>query len=317
MGNLPFTLRQLEVFEQLCELRSFRLASEALGISQASVSNQLKALEEQLGMRLIVREPGKRPHLTSEGSAFLADLGKFWQSAYSLAAHRKSNPQAGTEVRRLRVLASHYLLKDYVRPKLFKFFESHPLIQLDFFSPDINEGPRRVFARDSFDLGLFHENCKSPLTPGFRELARLRCGVFGNRKFAGKGNGHLSVERLSELPFLLPIGGSYYENETLEMLSSHGIRLTKVVGRTQYLDVMSSMYDRGTCVGVTIEPLLSADQRRNTVLLYPLDDWRLSFYRNPRLDDPQADAAEKFLISSVLDDPAYPVLGSLDGDTGD
>lgn len=317
MGNLPFTLRQLEVFEQLCELRSFRLASEALGISQASVSNQLKALEEQLGMRLIVREPGRRPHLTSEGSAFLADLGKFWQSAYSLAAHRKATPEPGIEIRRLRVLASNYLLKDYVRPKLFDFFESHPHIQLDFVSPDINEDPRRVFARESFDLGLFHENCKSPPAPGFTELARVRCGVFGNRKFAGKRNGHLTAERLSELPFLLPVGGSYYENETLEMLSGAGIRLTKVVGRTQYLDVMSSMYDRGTCVGVTIEPLLTAAQRLNTVLLYPLPDWRLTLYRNPRLEDAEADAAEKFLISSALDDPAYPVLGSLDTDARD
>ena len=312
MSGLPFTLRQLEVFEQLCELRSFRLASEALGISQSSVSNQLKALEEQMGTSLFVRELGKRPHLTNEGTSFLADLAKFWDAAYSLAAHKKSGPQSGTEARQFRVLASHYLLKDYVRPKLFKFFELHPLIQLDFSSPGINESPRRVFARESFDLGLFHENCKGPSEAGFRVLARVRCGIFGHRKFAGGRNAPLSEERLSELPFLLPIGGSYYENETLEMLSSHGIKLTKVMGRTQYLDVMSSMYDRGNCVGVTIEPLLSAEQRRNTVLLYPLEDWCLTFYRNPRLDDPQSDAAEQFLISSVLGDPTYPVLGSQD-----
>ncbi len=312
MAGLPFTLRQLEIFEQLCKSRSFRLASEELGISQASVSNQLKSLEDQMGLRLLTRESGKRPQLTSEGAAFLADLGKFWEAAYSLAAHRNSRPNNGEEPLHLRVLVTHYLLKDYVRPKLYNFFEAHPNIHLDLVSPSVNDDPRRVFARESFDLGLFHENRRWAMAPNFRELARIRCGVFGHRKFAGGRNSPLSEEQLSELPFLLPISGSYYENETLDMLSQRGIKLTKVIGRTQYLDVMSSMFDRGKGVGVTIEPLLSAEQRKNTVLLYPLEDWRLTFYRNEQLEGPQADIAEKFLITSALDDPTYPALGASD-----
>jgi DNA-binding transcriptional LysR family regulator len=42
MANLPFTLRQLDVFASLCATRSFRRSAESLGISQASVSNQIK-----------------------------------------------------------------------------------------------------------------------------------------------------------------------------------------------------------------------------------------------------------------------------------
>jgi len=315
MAGLPFTLRQLEVFERLCESRSFRLASEELGISQASVSNQLRALEDQLGIRLLERESGRRPRLTEEGAAFLADLGRFWEAAYSLAAHKGPAAVKGGPPRQLRILVSNYLLKDYVRPKLFHFFEAHPQIQLEFLSPSINEDPRRAFARESYDLGVFHENRRTPTAAGaagFTALARIRCGIFGNPKFAEGRSTPLSPEALSELPFLLPFGGSYYENETLEMLSHHGIKLTKVIGRTQYLDVMSSMFDRGTCVGVTIEPLLNLEQRRNIALLYPLEDWQLTFYRNPRLDgDPDIEVATEFLMAAVLEDPAYPTLARL------
>ena len=73
MPNLPFTMRQLEVFASLCATRSFRRSAESLGISQASVSNQMKALEAQLGLQLFARRPGKRPTLTPEGAAFLED----------------------------------------------------------------------------------------------------------------------------------------------------------------------------------------------------------------------------------------------------
>ena len=77
MANFPFTLRQLEVFSSLCATRSFRRSAEMLGISQASVSNQMKALEDQLGITLFARRPGQRPTLTPEGMAFLDDLRAF------------------------------------------------------------------------------------------------------------------------------------------------------------------------------------------------------------------------------------------------
>ena len=77
LPHLPFTLRQLQVFASLCSTRSFRRSAESLGISQASVSNQMNALEEQLGLSLFVRGRGQRPVLTAEGTAFLEDLRSF------------------------------------------------------------------------------------------------------------------------------------------------------------------------------------------------------------------------------------------------
>ena len=52
----------------------FGRSAEQLGISQASVSNQIKALEEQLGVTLFDRAPGRRPSLRPAGLAFLEDL---------------------------------------------------------------------------------------------------------------------------------------------------------------------------------------------------------------------------------------------------
>jgi len=58
---------------------------------------------------------------------------------------------------------------------------------------------------------------------------------------------------------------------------------------------------------VMIEPLLRKEHH-NVILLYPLEDWRLIFYRNPRgrEQDSQLQSVEDFLISAVLDDPNYP-----------
>ena len=48
-------LRQLEVFVKVSELRSFSKAAEALFLTQPTVSEHVRALEEELGLRLLDR----------------------------------------------------------------------------------------------------------------------------------------------------------------------------------------------------------------------------------------------------------------------
>ncbi|MBF9032603.1 LysR family transcriptional regulator [Rhodobacterales bacterium HKCCE3408] len=55
----PITLRQLRYLLALEETRHFRLAAEACGISQPSLSVQIKALEETLSLNLVERGGGQ------------------------------------------------------------------------------------------------------------------------------------------------------------------------------------------------------------------------------------------------------------------
>lgn len=315
MPGYPFTIRQLEVFEKLCNTKSFRIASEELGISQAAVSNQIKALEDQMGVVLLSRGAGRGARLTADGAAFLADLGTFWDTARTLAAHRRSDaPQQTEPARPLRVVVANYLLSDCIRPKLSRFLEEHPEIQLEFTTPTIDELPQVLIERDAYDLGIFQDQLASKLQAGMHVIGTVRCGVFGHRNFLEGRNSLLSAEETNRLPFVLPPIRSPYEQVILAMLAKGGIKPATITGRTQYFDVISSILDRGGSVGVMIEPLLRKEHH-NIALLYPLEDWRVIFYRNPiaRKHDPQLQTAEDFLISAVLDDPAYPRISPQPG----
>ena len=307
MPNLPFTLRQLEVFASLCATRSFRRTAEMLGISQASVSNQIKALEEQLGLGLLSRRPGKRPSVTSDGLAFLEDLRAFDIAAGRLASHRRR----GAEPERLvtyRIRIGLGLVDHFIRPKLDRFLAQNPLIELEFDARPPNFRYARDIEDGGFDFALFHLRMDRPVDPGMRQLAMVRGGIFGHRKFLRRRPAPLSVDEIGELPFILPRAGSDWEADVLKAFERHGIVVRKVVSHTQYFDVIATMLERGIGISSFSEVMLSPEQRKDVVLLYPLENWRLIWYRKDHASDPRREAVESFLLSSVLQDPNYPAI---------
>ena len=63
--------RRVLTFRAVAHHRSFSAAARALSLSQPSVSNQVSALEREIGARLLEREPGGL-RLTPEGEILLA-----------------------------------------------------------------------------------------------------------------------------------------------------------------------------------------------------------------------------------------------------
>ena len=77
---------QLECFVAVAEHLNFSRASEALRISQPSVSHQIQTLEDELGVKLFNRT-SKSVALTPEGIRFLPDADLILRTALSARKH--------------------------------------------------------------------------------------------------------------------------------------------------------------------------------------------------------------------------------------
>jgi molybdate transport repressor ModE-like protein len=78
------TIRQLEIFAAVTRHGSFRQCADHLGMSQVSISEHIRALEDRLGRKLFERRPGGPATLTEDGqlalvriNAILSDIGDF------------------------------------------------------------------------------------------------------------------------------------------------------------------------------------------------------------------------------------------------
>lgn len=121
--RFPLDSRQLRAFYVISKKRSFTLAAKELFLSQSAVSHSMKALEQEVGCRLLDRV-GKKVFLTQAGEQLLVYAEKIltdMESARSSLKHlgkwRSSRIRVGASI-----MACQYILPTVLR----EFKESFP-----------------------------------------------------------------------------------------------------------------------------------------------------------------------------------------------
>lgn len=126
MKDMP-SLRQLECLVTLAASRSFRRAAEQLGVTQPSLSGQIRALEQTLGITLFERR-ATGAELTPVGREALAYAEQVLQATRAMAAFASGARQRLSGRIRLGVSTT---VGPYLLPKVVgRLHRSHPDLRL-------------------------------------------------------------------------------------------------------------------------------------------------------------------------------------------
>ena len=121
--NAPLDSRQLRAFRVLARTGSFTQTARELHLTQSGISHSMKALEGEIGCRLLDRL-GKKVVLTQAGEQLLQHTEKILSE---MSAARESLTQLGKWGRgRLRLGASTTACQHLIPPVLREFKESFP-----------------------------------------------------------------------------------------------------------------------------------------------------------------------------------------------
>ena len=135
-------LKQLESFVAVATKGSLTATARAEGVAPAVIGRRIDALEERLGVKLLVRTTRRIP-LTHEGSAFLEDCQRLLAE---LASAEASVSAGGVKASgHLRVTAPAGFGRRHVAPLVPKFLARHPDVSLSLNLSDrvvdiVNEG---------------------------------------------------------------------------------------------------------------------------------------------------------------------------------
>lgn len=161
--NLPFGA--LRVFESAARHLSFKLAAAELSITPAAVSQQIKSLEHQLGVKLFNRQ-NRGLSLTQEAIQGLPKLTQgFDQLSQSVSLIRNTQKDKKVTVWMAPSFASKWLI-----PRLNRFSESYPDIDLDISAnrdlvdstTSKNSIPAENFRRNNVDIAIRFGKGKYP-----------------------------------------------------------------------------------------------------------------------------------------------------------
>ncbi len=135
-------LKQIESFAAVATKGSLTAAANAEGVAPAVIGRRIDALEERLGVKLLVRTT-RRITLTHEGSAFLEDCQRLLAD---LANAEASVSAGGVKASgHLRVTAPAGFGRRHVAPLVPRFVAQHPDVSLSLNLSDrvvdiVNEG---------------------------------------------------------------------------------------------------------------------------------------------------------------------------------
>ena len=135
-------LKQIESFVAVATRGSLTASAQAEGVAPAVIGRRIDALEERLGVRLLLRTT-RRITLTHEGSAFLEDCQRLLAE---LARAEASVSAGGVKASgHLRVTAPAGFGRRHVAPLVPGFVAAHPEVSLSLNLSDrvvdiVNEG---------------------------------------------------------------------------------------------------------------------------------------------------------------------------------
>ena len=235
-------------------------AAEALYTSQPGISKQIRLLEDELGVQILVRHGKRVVDLTEPGRIIVDIADRMLQDAESLKAVGREFGKEDTGALSIATTPTQarYALPAVVR----RFIERHARVRLSFHegSPDqIVE----LVATGAVDLGIITES-----HPTFENLVMLPCyqwnrGVITPAGHALLAEKQLTLEAIARHPIVTYDFAFHTGSPIARAFELRGIK-TNVVLTAVDADVIKSYVELG--VGVGIVAKMAFDQARDTAL---------------------------------------------------
>jgi len=195
--------QQILGFQQVAKLGSFTRAAEATFRSQSALSQQVKALEEELGCSLLERIGKKKLRLTAAGESFLEFAEAILERYEDL--QEEINLIKGQQKGHLRLAAPFTTLYHLFRELLPAYIAKFPQVQLSILDRS-QEGVIELVKAGEIDFGLALESAvpKDLAARRWQKVEKVLLTPLGHPLAGIK---RPTMEEIARYPLILPPAG--------------------------------------------------------------------------------------------------------------
>ncbi|RUS59777.1 LysR family transcriptional regulator [Pseudorhodobacter sp. E13] len=261
--DLP-PLNALKAFAAFAEAGSVAQAGAATGVTHAAISQQIRALEQHMGLALVSRA-GRELVLTAQGR-MLADAALL---AFGNVAELAASLTGADANRALHITTTPSFAIGWLMPRLADFRSHHPGIDLVIDpTPDLRQlGP------EGADIAFRYGNGSWPGTEARLLVSSSIVAVAAPSLIAPAAVG--SVADLADLPWLQELGTS----EATAFLEKYGVERGARFGLTSLPgNLMLEAARAGQGVAVTARAFVEADIAAGRLHVVVEDDEREGYF---------------------------------------
>ncbi|MDX2186583.1 MAG: LysR family transcriptional regulator [Opitutaceae bacterium] len=265
-------LHQLRSLVAVADTGSFTRASERVGISQPSLSQQIKTLESELGHKLFHRL-GRRSVPTEAGRVFLDRARRILFEVENAAKELADSPGLGRKI----VIGATPSLAPYLLPPVIQAcWKRFPLLELHT-REDFRSGLIRSVIEGELDLAIVSLPVRDPqVAVEVLRSERLLLVVPKNHRLAEREE--VTIPELADEPFLFMGGANGLTAQTQRFFGDHQIT-PRVLHHVAQIKTLKALVAIGA--GVSVLPQIAVE---------PDDHKTLAFLRLAERD-PQRDLA--------------------------
>lgn len=194
MNNLEY----YKVFYYVAKHGSLTVAAGKLSVSQPAVSQSMKLLEGQLGVRLFVRG-ARGVRLTQEGELLFAYVDSAF--AQLRQGERRLQQLLDLELGEIRIGASDMTLRFYLLPYLELFHEKYPKIKVRVTNAPTPE-TIQYLAEEKIDFGVVSAPISVSEELCVRQVREIEDTFVAGRRFAEYQDRCLPLGELEKLPVI-------------------------------------------------------------------------------------------------------------------
>jgi DNA-binding transcriptional LysR family regulator len=262
------TLHQLKIFHAVSQHLNITKASKELRISQPSVFQQVKSLEDSYGTKLY-RKTGRGIELTEEGRLFRLEVDEILRRVDRLEKNFRSKPALPG---RLVIGASHGPSASLIPSVLANFKRTHPLVQVTLKTRD-SRGIEQLVAESRVELAVVTDVSQIRNSPGFHiePCRREQLVVFVSTKHPFARKARVTLAELARQPLILKERSESKTQEILKQIEQKGFVLN-VFMECESAEAVKLAAMKGLGVGVLYRDHLNTEVKRGDLKIVRISD---------------------------------------------
>ena len=270
--DLP-SLSALRAFDATARHGGFAGAGRALNVTHAAVTQQVRALEVELGVQL-VRRSGRTVSLTGAGERLAQVLGE----AFGGMTAGIENLRRSEERRILRVSTTTFVAEQTIMPRLPEFWALHPGVEVALVpSPSVVD-----LVKDGFDLAIRVHGRGAAPPPGTEVRELCRTPILAVCAPALLKDAPVDPQ---DLPWITSDHGWPWDRENLGRAGLDPGRLKRVQLGSPHLEMSAAR--QGLGISLATEIICRADLAAGRLVALPIDglpsvDYAAILPRGPR-----------------------------------